>query len=507
MNKFFNKRNIFIAGNTLLIGGYSYWIIQKNKDKHKTNNTYNKNNFYTYDEVKKHNKPNDTWITYKDSVYNISDFMDNHPGGKDKLMLAAGKAIDPYWNLYRQHNKEIEETILKPMKIGLLKDYKQDNTFNDLYINDPHRSNDLYFHNSSPCNAETDVTQIMDNWITPNELWYIRNHNPVPNIDANNFELEIIDINNKTKLISYDEITNLKKLKTEITATIQCGGNRRSELNILQKTSGTPWKFGAISNAQWGGILLKDLFKYLNINTNDTNIKHIHFKSIDGVQASIPIEKALNSYGDVLLAYEMNGEVLPRDHGFPLRMIVPGYVGIRNIKWINSICLSDKEIEGTWQKGISYKGVPHYIKNAKEINIENIQPIYETPIQSCIVNVIHDSDNNDNIIQGFAYSGGGRNIIRVDVSCDDGATWHMAELLEGNKQAFNQAWSWTFWEYKCHKSLDKKKYLCKAIDSSYNIQPSTTLHIWNMRGLLNNSYHYLNNNEPYLLSYNTLALY
>ena len=170
----------------------------------------------------------------------------------------------------------------------------------------------------------------MDNWITPNELWYIRNHHPVPNIDINKFKLTI---NNNS--LSLEDIKKMECKK--VLSTIQCGGNRREELNTINKTSGTSWNYGAISTAEWSGVPLCDLlikFGMLDNDINNCKIKHVHFEGYDGVKASIPIEKAMNSYGDVIIAYKMNGEEIPRDHGYPLRVIIPGYVGIRNIKWL-----------------------------------------------------------------------------------------------------------------------------------------------------------------------------
>ena len=357
-------------------------------------------------------------------------------------MLAAGGAIDPYWNLYKQHNEDIEKYILEPMKIGYIKESvnKSDNessinessinepSINDPYINDPIRSKELKYFNKQPCNAATPIYSIMDNWITPNDLWYIRNHHPVPKITGtvDDYKISIRDYNNKLYEIRYGDIINLCNLyddnnehdvddingstfKKNITTTIQCGGNRRAGLNTLSKTSGTPWNIGAISTAKWEGILLKKLLEHLKVNiTND--VKHVHFESIDGVKVSIPIEKVLNNYGDVIIAYKMNSDYLPEDHGFPLRLIVPGFVGIRNIKWLKSISLSDKEIDGPWQSGISYKGIPHYIKDLNKLdevknikNVENISSIYEMPVQSCIVDIV--KRDSKYILRGFAWSG------------------------------------------------------------------------------------------------------
>ena len=482
---FLNRKIIGVTTSSMAISSLLLdKFIKKKEDK----------SIYTYDEVSKHNKNGDSWVTYGKNVYNISNFVENHPGGKDKIMLAAGKGLEPYWNTYKQHtnNPNVIKDFLEPLKIGTLKDYNPDKykDANDPYINDPNRDTDLKFHSVSPCNAETPKDSIMNNWITPNELWYIRNHHPVPKINIKDYKLNIFNQNNNYSL-SFDDLKKLKQKK--VITTIQCGGNRRGGLNKVDKTSGTPWSYGAISTAEWEGVSLRDLLLKSNISDNDVitgKVKHIQFEGEEGVKSSIPAEKAISIYGDVILAYKMNGEDIPRDHGYPLRLIVPGHVGIRNIKWVKNIKASTEEAEGTWQRGISYKGLPHYVKDAKQVNIDKIAAIQELPVQSCVVDVDEDEDKIK--VKGFAWSGGGRGIIRVDVSPDDGKQWKMAELKQGSEQPLNKAWAWTFWEANFKKEeidYSKKEFSCKATDASYNVQPEKLEQAWNIRGLNNNSWH------------------
>jgi sulfite oxidase len=435
---------------------------------------------YKYSDIEKHNnEKSGIWVTYKNEVYDITEFVTNHPGGKDKIMLAAGKAIDPYWNKYKQHTNDtnIVKTILSPMKIGILTDYDEEKytNFVNPYIDDPIRDPNLIFHSSEPCNAELPHSFITDNWITPNNLWYIRNHHPVPKVDIKNYCLKI-----KDKCIGLEELKK-KFPKKSIIATIQCGGNRRSEYNKIEKTLGTPWSIGAISTAKWSGILLKDFLEYYGI---DDQIKHIEFESIDSLKASIPIEKALNPFGDVILAYEMNDEEIPRDHGYPLRAIVPGYVGIRNVKWLKTISLREEESEGNWQRGLSYKRLPSSIKtNIKKVDLTKIPTTNELPVQSLITCI----DNS--VIKGIAYSGGGRGIIRVEVSLDNGKNWYIADLKDGSNQNPYKSWAWTFWEFPIKNNINNKLIICRATDISYNVQPENLTDIWNIRGLINNSWY------------------
>ena len=406
-------------------------------------------------------------MTYKDNVYDVTGFIDNHPGG-NIIMLAAGNRLEPYWNIYKQHtnNKNIVNDILEPMKIGKLTDYVPYEQC-DPYIREPKRNQLLKFHSIFPCNAET--SNIMDNYITPNKLWYIRNHSHVPLVNADNYNIYI----NGTEITLKD--IKEKFPKNEIITTIQCAGNRRSEYD--PKTSGTQWNYGAISTAKWGGVWLRDL-----LNDDSIKGKHVQFESLDSVKISIPIEKALNPFGDVMLAYEMNNEDISRDHGYPLRLIVPGYVGIRNLKWIKKIDICDTEADGPWQSGISYR--PRRTKD------EKIPTIQEYPVQSVIVEINRYDDNGEKyyVVKGFALSGGGRGIIRVDVSINGGKTWKDAKLREGSEQNVNKAWAWTFWDitFKETKNMD---ICCKATDTSYNTQPQENKDIWNMRGLINNSWH------------------
>jgi sulfite oxidase len=371
----------------------------------------------------------------------------------------------------------------------------------DPYADDPARHPGLKFHATKPCNAEVPAAMLMDSWITPNDVWFIRHHHPVPEFDVKAWKLNIDGIGVKPLLLSLEDLKS-RFDEREVTATLQCGGNRRSGLNRVLKTSGIDWGFGAISTARFKGVLLRDVLLYSGMLTPELaeslGVRHIIFEGEDGVQASIPIEKALDPYGDVLLAYEMNGEPLPREHGAPLRVVVPGVVGIRNIKWLTKAHTSTEEAQGPWQRGIAYKGFSPNRKNVDGVDVESVLSIQETPVTSCIVapqdGGFCELDSLE--IKGFAWSGGGKGIVRVDVSLDGGRTWVDAELFAGNEQNPRRAWAWTFWkaEVDVPENLRGKllQVVVKATDAAYNCQPERPEPIWNLRGLNNNSWHRVN---------------
>ncbi|CAE6921515.1 SUOX [Symbiodinium sp. KB8] len=456
---------------------------------------------FSSEEVSKHQTPSTgIWVSYKDGVYDITDFVQNHPGGKDKIMLAAGKAIDPFWRIYQQHTGRGNALeLLESMRIGDLSDPPDTTrTASDPYDSDPERHPGLIFHNNKPCNAELPSELMMDSWLTPNPVWFIRHHHPVPEVNPEDYRLCIEGVGTKAVTLCLEDLKK-RFLKREVVATLQCGGNRRSELDQIQKTSGIPWGFGAMSTARWGGVYLREVLQHCaglsHENVEAFDVKHVIFKGMDGMEASIPIEKALSPYGDVLLAYEMNGEALPNEHGAPVRVIVPGVVGVRNVKWVGRVVASTEEAEGPWQRGLAYKGFSPMVKELQGIDVEKIPSMHELPVQSAIVSPKPGSvtELDDLEVKGFAWSGGGRGIVRVDVSIDEGKTWITAELSDGKDQCYNRAWAWTFWEASVPvpAELQGKEFtvLCRAVDSAYSTQPERPEPLWNLRGLNCNCWH------------------
>jgi len=288
--------------------------------------------------------------------------------------------------------------------------------------------------------------------------------------------------------------------------TLMCTGNRRSEFNNHDdgETMGLPWRNGSISTASWTGVKMAEVLADAGVNAQqarDDGYRFVTFWGTEDYHVSIPIAKALSAYEDVLLAFKMNGKILPRDHGYPIRVIVPGYVGARSVKWLDRIVVSKEEVHGMHQRGIAYKQLPPNFKSLQGVSkqtIEELPPIDHVPVTSAITvpepgQSVYRGERLT--MHGYAYSGNGTAIIRVDVSMDGGRSWTQAEITRANETQHirsRKAWAWVQWnlDVTIPDTLKTQELtvLCKAIDDQYNQQPHSTSPIWNLRGILNTSW-------------------
>lgn len=434
------------------------------------------------------------WVTYGSDVFDVTDFLELHPGGKSKILLAAGGALEPFWALYAMHNQEHVLEILREYKVGELSPEEPPQpTPGDPYAEDPPRHPALKVNTLKPFNAEPPPELIAENYLTPNQLFFKRNHLPVPVVDPSNYQLCIQSRNGRKLSLSLQDLKR-KFSKHEVIATLQCAGNRRAEMNAIKNTNRLGWGIGAISTARWGGVRLRDVLIHAGFKPSDDG--HVCFEGLDKdpsgtvYGASIPFKKAISLEEDVLLAYEMNGEDLPRDHGFPLRVIVPGVVGARNVKWLARITVGPEESQSHWQQR-DYKGFSPSV-TWDTVDFSKAPAIQEMPVQSAITEPSPNTSvtPGELIVKGYAWSGGGKNIIRVDVSLDGGKTWQEAELT-GEKQLPGQAWAWKLWQLKTSVPTGAKELniVCKTVDKNYNQQADTVAPTWNILGVLNNAWH------------------
>lgn len=213
--------------------------------------------------------------------------------------------------------------------------------------------------------------------------------------------------------------------------------------------------------------------------------------------ASIPLTKAMDARGDVILAYEMNGQPLSRDHGYPVRVVCPGIVGARSVKWLGRIVVSENESDSHWQQN-DYKGFSPST-DWDTVDFTKSPAIQNMPVTSAICQPMPDENvgiepNGNLTVKGYAWSGGGNKIVRVDVTVDGGRSWHVAELKHGDdNDASNlngRNWAWSLWtiDIPIPENANQVEIWSKAVDSNYNVQPEQFSNIWNLRGVLSNAY-------------------
>lgn len=199
---------------------------------------------YKRADVEQHNSLDKRiWITYGIGVYDITEFVPNHPGG-EKILLGAGSAIDPFWAIYQQHNTIEILTLIEQYRIGNLNadEHTENDNLNSIWSNEPKRHPLLKAASQKPFNAEPPIEILADNFYTPNEFFYVRNHLPVPVIDEKNYELEIeieTDKSGTEKKLHTYKLSDIKALpKYSVTAAVMCGGNRRSEMTKVKSVKG-----------------------------------------------------------------------------------------------------------------------------------------------------------------------------------------------------------------------------------------------------------------------------
>ncbi|XP_013093261.2 sulfite oxidase-like [Biomphalaria glabrata] len=439
------------------------------------------------------------WVTFRNGVYDITQYLQSHPGG-NKILLAAGKSIEPYWNVYSAHKNEEIYEVLETLRIGNITepDPKKERNRDDPYRLDPVRSPLLIPCCEKPFNAEPPAEILTDIFYTPNHAFFVRNHLPVPCVKTEKYALQL-ELPGQKTCLKYEELRKMPK--KSVTATTMCAGNRRNEMIKVKPVKGLNWKAAAISNAKWSGPSLDDVLKKFKVDIDKVNSNYIVFEGMDKQPdgspygASIPIEIARSLKDVIIIAYEMNGAIIPRDHGYPVRVMIPGVVGARQVKWLNRIYFSSEESTSHWQRN-DYKGFNPSV-DWDNVNFDKSVSITELPVTSAICEPVEgtdlEKDSETVTVKGYAYSGGGRGIIRVDVSADGGKTWTEANL-KPNGQTPYTSYAWTLWEVDLSlpQDADETTLVAKAVDISYNVQPDSVEGIWNLRGVLNNAWHKVN---------------
>lgn len=315
--------------------------------------------------------------------------------------------------------------------------------------------------------------------INPNELFFRRNHFPYPEVNFKKWALAIQGCVKKSFHLNYYALNKFPKVT--LPATLECAGNKRALYH--PKARGEQWELGAISHAEWTGIPLRKILKLSDIQPDAVEILFEgmdfgHRADVPGTYfyaRSLPLHKALHP--ETILALYMNGEPLPFKHGFPLRLIVPGWYGMASVKWLKRIVVLNGPFQGPFQK-------LDYILLREPGDYENAIPLTNMQVNSSIA---HPADQSilrrgKHIIYGVAWSGIS-SVTDIKVSTDGGSHWESAKWVDPKV-----AYSWRRWEY-CWDAVNSGTYtlLVKAADEKGHEQPDQAL--WNVKGYANNSVH------------------
>jgi sulfite oxidase len=339
-------------------------------------------------------------------------------------------------------------------------------------------------------------------FLTPNELFFVRNHAPVPPVDPAAYRLRVGGLVERPLELSLAALAERFE-RAELVSTLVCAGQRRLELMRVEPIPGElPWDAEAVSTARWSGWRLADVVAAAGPGPGAA---HAGFRGLDEVErggerfgfgGSVPLAKALAP--EVLLADHMNGEPLPPNHGAPLRVVVPGYIGARSVKWLAAVELRERSSDNYFQAR-AYRLYPPGMR-VGDLDPEQGFELGELSV-SCLITepLVADADGGAAgraevaagrvAVRGFAYAGGGRPVRRVELSADGGATWTTARLDDGAGRGGDGAgWSWRLFTGEVDVAPGDGEIAARAWDAAGHTQPSDPAQLWNCKGYMNNAW-------------------
>ncbi len=325
----------------------------------------------------------------------------------------------------------------------------------------------LIIRQKEPTNLETPFDQL-DSYLTPTRLFYIRSHFSAPKLDLANYRLRINGAVRNPLSLSYDQLRDMPS-QTHV-ATLECAGNGR--VFLIPQVSGAQWELGAVGNAQWTGVPLRDLLERAGLEADACEVV------LEGADRGMPKEEPIPpgpvAYArslprvkalapEVLIAYRMNGDDLPLDHGYPVRAVVPGNYGMASVKWLTHIQAVRMPFQGYWQT--SDYGYWDYL-DGKPVR----RPLAEMKLKSEIARPrVYEmlAPNQPYTVCGAAWAGESQ-VTEIEVSTDGGQTWAEAEFIDPAER-----YAWRRWEYDWLTPNTPGMYtlMARARDDGGNCQP------------------------------------
>jgi sulfane dehydrogenase subunit SoxC len=316
-------------------------------------------------------------------------------------------------------------------------------------------------------NQETRL-ETLRGYLTPASHFFVRQHGPTPALDTRTWRLRIEgNAVERPVELGFDDLLRLPS--RSVIAYVECAGNGRGFFKEFmgKVASGTQWRFGGIGVAEWTGVPLGAVLDLARVKRDTPrDILNVLVEGLDSVKVNRPISLAKAFEDDTLLAYAFNGDPVPPDHGFPVRAIVPGWVGINNIKWVGRIEVRNTVIDVPTTTSSYVLEGPDYPSKVV-LRQQTIKSAVALPWPATL-------PAGRQRVRGFAWSPAGR-ISRAEYSLDRGATWQPATLREPNI-----ARAWTRWDFEWDARPGDHTILARAIDDQGNTQPAAIP--WNAQG-------------------------
>lgn len=329
---------------------------------------------------------------------------------------------------------------------------------------------DLLARTESPFNGEPRLDRLVDSWITPVRHFFVRTHGTIPDVDPAAYALVVEGLVERSLRLSLEDLRRLPRVA--VAATLQCAENRRSEHHRLKPVEGIAWDAGAIGTAEWKGVRVADLLSRAGVREG---AQHVWFDGVDSVTlqdrqtvfgGQVPLERALRP--DTIVALEMNGAPLTREHGYPARAVVPGCIGARSVKWLGRIVVSDRKSGNAF------------------VAREYPEPVVDAPLNSAIGRPLPGQTVRAGrlTVRGYATPTGapGAAVAGVEVSPDGGATWVSATLVGKDAPS-----AWKLWTADVQVAPGSRTLVARATDSTGAKQPERPP--WTAAGLFYDGWH------------------
>ena len=340
---------------------------------------------------------------------------------------------------------------------------------------------DMIIRSQRPLDCEMPIDGFLTEW-TPSERFFTRSHHYEPKVDLNTWRLEIGGTVQRPQKLTFDAIQKLPKV--DMPAVLECAGNGRAFYE--PSMPGIQWEHGAVGNAKWAGVRLADVLKLAGVEDKSVEVifdgADVPVGTMPEFVRSIPIGKALDN--DTILAYEMNGQPLPTLHGFPLRLIVPGWAGDCWVKWLTRIEVSRAQFDGFFMK-TAYRHPGKAVKPGSAVDPATMNPVTSLVAKSVIAYPLDGAEvevGKPVIVRGVAWTGDSR-VNAVDLTFNGGQTW-----VQPQPGPYANKYAWRSWQYGF--TPEHEGFLrigVRATDDSGSTQPFAPS--WNPSGYLWNNVH------------------